>query len=149
MESGLPILLVEDNPDDVILFRRAFEKMNLPNALYAVHSGDEAVQYLQGNGQYSDREQSPFPGVIFMSLARPDPDAFQVLEWLRKHPECNVIPAIIFSAIDRDQEVKRAFTLGVHGYFEKPCELDELARNLKRIYDYWSLSTKPKTPDRC
>ena len=149
MERGLPILLVEDNPDDAIFFQRAFKRLQLGNVLNVVSSGPESIKYLRGVDSYSDRSRFPFPSVILMSLSSPERGAFEVLEWLRSHPECNVIPIILFSNMQQDALVKKAFALGIHGYFEKPIDTEVLTKNLKQIYEYWCTSTKPKVPPSC
>lgn len=149
MERGLPTLLIEDNDDDAFLFQRAFQKIGLNNVFKTVSSGEDSLNYLRGKGIYSDRKEYPFPSVIFMALSSPDAGGFEVLEWLRRHPECNVIPVILFSSMKRDDLVKKAFTLGVHGFFEKPFETEKLEKELRQIYDYWSMSSKPKVPPNC
>ena len=81
--SHCTILLVEDNPDDVLLMQRAFKKANLANPLQVVDNGEKAVAYLDGQDPYSDRSQHPVPVLVLLDLKLPRLSGLEVLEWVR------------------------------------------------------------------
>ncbi|HWY74704.1 MAG TPA: response regulator [Verrucomicrobiae bacterium] len=114
------ILLVEDDEDDVFLMERALSKAKLDPPLYVAANGQEAIDYLAGNGKYADRTTYPIPGCIFLDLKLPFRDGFEVLEWIRS--ETSLAPSdvfvLTFSPEDRDRE--RAEQLGAKAYLIKP-----------------------------
>src|SRR2546422_1379981 len=87
MLNGEFILLVDDNPDDVLLIQRAFHKAGVRDALKVVRDGDQAIQYLSGSGPYADRQSFPLPFLVLLDLKMPGTDGFDVLEWTRAQPE--------------------------------------------------------------
>src|ERR1041385_2145111 len=102
MNRNLPILVIEDNEDDVFLLKRALAGEGINNPVQVVNDGLEAINYLEGKGKYHDRIQFPFPSVIFSDLKMPRMNGFDVLQWLRTHPDCSVIPIIILSTSRED-----------------------------------------------
>jgi CheY-like chemotaxis protein len=133
------VLLVEDDPDDVLLTQIAFERARLANPLGVVRDGEEAIAYLSGAGQYADRNKFPLPILLLLDLKMPRVNGFQVLEWLNKHPELNTIPVAIMTASDDDPDVKRAFELGAHSYLVKPPDAIALLNLVKRLHAYWMI----------
>ena len=87
MPNLSPVLLAEDNPDDVELVRRAFRETSALNPVHAVGDGDEAIQYLAGEGKYADRSAYPFPALFLLDLKMPVKDGLEVLRWLNQHPD--------------------------------------------------------------
>jgi len=81
------VLLAEDDADDVLLTQIAFQKARLANPLQVVRDGEEAIDYLKGEGKFADREKFPFPILLLLDLKMPRTHGFQVLEWLRKEPK--------------------------------------------------------------
>jgi len=146
MENGLTILLVEDNRDDQLLFGRAFEKLGHGCDLRIVESPAEGLDYLEGKGSFSDRERHPLPSVILIAINEAQDDDCAVLQWVRENQRSSILPIIVFSSFARDSDVKAAFEVGVHGYFEKPVNTDELIDHLRQVYNYWSHSLKPSLP---
>ena len=133
------VLLVEDDPDDVLLTQIAFERARLANPLGVVRDGEEAIAYLSGAGQYADRNKFPLPILLLLDLKMPRVNGFQVLEWLTKHPEHSSIPVAIMTASDDDPDVKRAFQLGAHSYLVKPPDAIALLNLVKRLHAYWMI----------
>lgn len=112
-------LVVEDNEDDVFFMERAFQDAGLKNPVYIVNNGDQAIQYIEGSGEYADRNRYPFPDMVFLDLKMPGRDGFDVLEWLRREKKVDLRVAILTSSpeeIDR----KRARELGADAYLLKP-----------------------------
>ncbi len=139
----LPILVMEDDENDVILYRRAFSKLNFKYPWTRVHDGEEGLAYLRGEGAFANRDEFPFPAVILMDLKMPRHDGIDVLEWFRANPECRVVPIIVFSSSDHEDEVRKAYDLGASGFFRKPADFSELLDLLTLIQAYWCRAVKP------
>src|SRR3979409_1477909 len=92
------VLLVEDDPDHVLLIQRAFGKANLVNPLRIVRDGEEAVAYLAGTDSYSDRSRHPLPSLILLDLKLPRKSGLEVLGWLREEPHLKFTPVVILSS---------------------------------------------------
>lgn len=149
MDRNLTILIIEDDPNDVILLERALSRENINNPIQVVRDGQEAINYLQGEGKYSDRVQFPFPSVIFTDLKMPRLSGFDVLEWLRRHPECSVIPIIILTASKLDEDIKKAYQMGANAYLVKPSQIGELQEMVKTAYNFWAWCEKPRLSGKC
>lgn len=149
MSEALPILIIEDSDNDILLLTLAFKRAGILNPVHIAHDGKEAIEYLQGMGIFEDRQKYPFPSVILTDLKMPRMSGFEVLEWLRVHPECSVIPVIILSASRQGSDIKRAYQLGANSYLVKPSTLDELQNMMKLTFDYWLVCEKPAYPARC
>ena len=146
---GLTALLAEDNEDDAHLVELALKRAAIRQPLQIVADGVEAVDYLCGRGQYENRKQYPFPRVLITDLKMPRMNGFELLEWLKNHPECSVIPTVVFSASAQEADVERAYRLGASGYFRKPATLGELSELLKMVFNFWTICLKPIMPSKC
>jgi CheY-like chemotaxis protein len=145
----LLVLIAEDDPNDVLLLRRAFQKNGWELPVHVCNNGAEAMDYLRGEGPYADREKYPFPRAIITDLKMPRCTGFELLEWLDEHTECSVIPTIVLSASAEDRDVKRCFELGANAYFQKPSNFAELCELVKLNHTFWSRSVLPALPKRC
>ena len=92
------LLLVEDNPDDEALTIRALRKYNLANEIVVAHDGQEALDYLFGEGEFAGRDTSILPQVVLLDLKLPKVDGLQVLERLRAHPLTHAIPVVVLTS---------------------------------------------------
>jgi len=149
MDRNLTILIAEDSEDDGLFLERAFRKIGMKNAVQILTDGQEALDYLRGAGKYEDRHRFPFPSVLFTDIKMPRVNGFELLEWLRDHPECKVIPTIIFSSSEQAEDVERAYQLGANAYFVKPASLPELEDMMRYAYEFWARCAKPRVPVRC
>src|SRR6266480_4246211 len=112
MTDQQTILVVDDSENDLILMEIAFRKAGFKAPLQVVHNGQEAIAYLAGEGQYSNRDQFPLPAVILLDLNMPMKNGFDVLAWLRSQPPAlKRISTIILTASVRSEDVQRAFDL--------------------------------------
>jgi CheY-like chemotaxis protein len=143
-ESVPTILLVEDNPTDVRLIRRALDKAKVGNPLQVLDHGDAAVDYLAGRGEYADRAQFPLPVLILLDLKLPRRSGLEVLDWLRDQEVLRRIPAVVLTSSSQSRDVNRAYDLGANSYLVKPVEFDDLKEMLSKINVYWiDLNVKP------
>ena len=145
----LNILLIEDDDHDIFFVQKAMERAGAGDTVQAVHDGEEAILYLRGEGQYADRTRFPLPNVILTDLKMPRMDGFTFLRWLRTHPECSVIPTIVYSSSGQEQDVKEAYLLGANSYLVKPTDLNEMVETLRLMYEYWSKCERPSTTKGC
>lgn len=144
MTDNYTILLVEDDPNDVLFLKRALSKNGIHNPVSVLSDGEEAIAYLSGGGHYSDRIKYPFPKVIMLDLKMPRRGGLEVLEWLKDHPEFRVIPTIVLTSSKINEDVIKAYGLGANSYMVKPSNFDDLQKMMKTAHDYWSLCLKPE-----
>ena len=144
-DSTYTILLVEDEENDALLVKMAFQKNHIANPVQRVRDGVEAIQYLNGEGLYANRGCYPFPEVLILDLKMPRMSGLELLAWVREHPEYRVIPTIIMTSSRQDPDIEKAYNLGANTYMIKPSSFEELARMVKLAHDYWSVSVKPRT----
>ena len=131
------VLVAEDDPDDAFFMQRAFEHSALPNRLFVVQDGAEAVDYLNGKAPYADRRKYPLPGLLLLDLKMPKISGFEVLEWLQGRPEFNHLPIVILSGSDLDCDVQRARALGADDYRVKTSDIAHLTRTLHELHTRW------------
>jgi CheY-like chemotaxis protein len=133
------ILLAEDDEDDVMLIRRAVNKARLLNPLQVVRDGEEAIQYLGGDGPFRDRTQYPLPFLFLLDLHMPKQNGFDVLRWLRRHPELQCVKVAVLTSSSDEHDCAEAMQLGAHSYFRKPGSLEEFVHLMLRLHAHWVL----------
>jgi CheY-like chemotaxis protein len=144
------ILIAEDDSNDAFLLQRILKKVGILNPVQIVEDGEKAINYLRGEGKYSDRTVYPFPGVIITDLKMPKVDGFEVLKWLKSHPECGVIPVVVLSASAIESDIVRAYQLHANCYLQKPATQEEFTRMLQLLFDFWHVCKIPKlTSSQC
>jgi CheY-like chemotaxis protein len=133
-------LLVEDDANDVLMLKMEFAHASVPIRLEVVEDGREAIRYLEGAGQYGEREQYPVPHVILLDLKMPRINGFEFLEWLRsKGPrEHRFIPVVVMSSSALKEDVDRAYSLGANSYMVKPVSWALFKERIKAMGIYWA-----------
>ena len=131
------VLLVEDNPDDVLLIQRAFRKARLPYPLHQVGNGEEAINYLDGKGIYANRQQHPLPGLLLLDLKLPRTSGMEVLAWLKTQPGLSQLPVVVFTSSREDSDIQRAYELGANSYLVKPVHFDDLLEMVQTLGICW------------
>jgi CheY-like chemotaxis protein len=142
-------LIVEDNPQDVLLLRKALTKAGIEDPVQVVEDGVEAIDYLRGAGKYCDRSQFPFPSVVFSDVKMPRMGGFEILEWLRSHEECAVVPLIMLTNSSLDADVRQAYLMGANAYLVKPQKFEDLVEMVQTAYAFWGWCEKPLLPAQC
>jgi CheY-like chemotaxis protein len=132
-----PVLLVEDEENDVFFMRIAFDRAGVKNPLVVASDGREAISYLHGDGKYGDRRQHPVPCLVLLDLRLPQVPGLEVLKWIRGQPSLNHLPVIVCSSSCQDSDVKAAHRLGASAYIIKPSRPAELLGVVRRIKQYW------------
>jgi CheY-like chemotaxis protein len=122
------ILLVEDDPDDVLFLKRALQKARVRQTIRVVRDGEECVQYLKGAGRFGDRRKHPLPCLIILDLKLPKMDGLEILRWIREHDELRDLPVLMVSASGETADRAEAERNGVEAYHVKPVSFAELVR---------------------
>lgn len=134
--EAMPILLVEDNEDDVILIQYALEEAGIGNPVHVVESGEEAIAYLSASGKYSDRHEFPLPRVVFLDLKLPGKSGHDVLKWMTQRESLNDVIRVVLTGSDDPLDLKKSYDLGANGYLTKPLTPEQLrhpSRNLRTV----------------
>ena len=137
MPEAAVILVVEDREDDVIVLRRAFRAAGVLNPVVWVHSGGDALNYLNGLGQYWNRAEFPMPRLILLDLKMPGVDGFDVLSYIRSKPEYASIAVIVLTSSTDLKDVQRAYDLGANSFIAKETEFSNMVALSKLLKDYW------------
>lgn len=136
MKTRLRMLIAEDDPGDVFLLERTFQKIDVAYHHF-VEDGLGVIEYLTRKGQFADVMRYPTPNLLLLDLAMPRLDGFGVLQWLQTHPELAVIPTIVFTGYTNPSDIKRAYDLGAHSVFIKPDTGTARNELIETIGSYW------------
>ena len=140
--SDRPILLVEDNPMDVDLTRRAFIRRKVYHPIEVARDGEEALALISGWG-----EQHPIPLLVLLDLKLPKVDGLEVLHHLKTHPRFHVIPVVVLSTSTEDRDIQIAYREGANSFIVKPVDFDQFMHIVEYIQSYWCLlNTPPPIP---
>ncbi len=139
-----PILLVEDDENDVFFLQRAFKQAKIANPLHRVHDGEEAITYLCGEAEFADREKYPLPYLLLLDLKMPRKNGFEVIAWVREQPGLKRLPIVVLTSSREDPDINRAYELGANTYLVKPVKFDGLVEMMRTLHLYWlMLAEKP------
>ena len=139
------VLLADDDPNDVFLLQRAFQKTNIANPLHVVRDGEEAMAYLSGQDQYADRQRHPLPVLLLLDLKMPRKSGFEVLRWVRQQSGLKRLPVVELTSSNQNPDINKAFDLGANSYIVKPGGFDSLVEMVKNLNLYWLiLNEKPQ-----
>lgn len=139
------ILLVEDNPRDVLLIQRAFRKANVAIPLQVVEDGEVAIRYLSGEEPYTDRDRYPLPVLILLDLKLPRKSGAEVLAWLRQQPALKRLPVVVLTSSKEYADINHIYDLGGNAYMVKPVAFDNLVEIVKALNLHWIiLNEKPQ-----
>jgi CheY-like chemotaxis protein len=137
MSERATILVIEDDANDLFFLKRAFGALDTKCDMQAVGDGAEAIDYLRGVDDYSNRAQFPIPALILMDLKMPRVDGFEFLAWLRREQELKIIPVVVFSSSNLPSDVRRAYELGANSFIVKMDDSTTLPETLKVLAAYW------------
>jgi CheY-like chemotaxis protein len=137
MTTSGAILLVEDNEDDVFLMKRALKNAGIVNPLFVAEDGQEAVDYLAGQGKYANREEFPIPAIVFLDLKLPLKRGLDVLAWVRGQPQLESMVVVVLTSSNEPSDLKEAYRLGANSYVVKPPTAQQLLDMAKAFKWYW------------
>jgi CheY-like chemotaxis protein len=119
-----PILIVDDDLDDARLTKRSIQTFRPDSEVRICGSGRHFLAYLEGTGEYSDRNVHPLPSLVLLDLRMPEMDGFAVLEWVKAQPKYANIPIVVLSALEDSHVLKRAYSLSARSYLFKPINVE-------------------------
>lgn len=139
-----PILLVDDDENDVFFLERAFKQAQISNPLHRVRDGEDAITYLRGEEQFHDRILHPLPGLMLLDLKMPRKNGFEVIAWVREQPGLKRLSIVVMTSSKEDPDVNRAYELGANTYLVKPVNFEGLVEMMRALHLYWViLAEKP------
>jgi len=124
--SRKTLLHLDDNPDDLFLFKKACSEAGASFNLKSFDSGQQALNYLQGLREYSDRAKFPLPHLVLLDLKMPPPDGFAVLHWIRNQPQFSQINICLLTSSFQYEDIQKAYAEGANWFLTKPATLDRL-----------------------
>jgi len=142
------ILMVDDDPDDRLLFKEACEEVRLRNPLHFLENGEQLVDYLKRRGPYEKHKDEPYPGIILLDLNMPLKDGREALEEVKADPELRHIPVIVLTTSKSEDDILSSYGLGASSYIVKPISLDRLMRVVNSIGEYWVQIVEVPDKDR-
>jgi CheY-like chemotaxis protein len=128
------VLLVEDDPGDVLMTREAFEHHKIRNALHVVNDGEQALQFLRQTGEYAG---APRPGLILLDLNLPRRDGLEVLAELKEDPGLRVIPVVILTTSQAEEDILRSYALHANAYVSKPVDFERFMDVIRQIDNFF------------
>jgi two-component system, response regulator len=148
MNRNKPILLVEDNPSDADLTRRALFRGHISNLLVVAEDGQEALDYLRGEGTFAGRAVSETPSVVLLDLKLPKVSGLEVLRAIRADARLKRVPVVILTSSKEEEDVSAGYDLGVNSYVRKPVDFKEFQVAIENLGLYWLILNEPNPPVR-
>ncbi|SDU28473.1 Response regulator receiver domain-containing protein [Verrucomicrobium sp. GAS474] len=137
MNPNAVLLLVEDDPNDVFLMKRALKTAKIGNPLKVAENGQEAIDYLAGLGKFANRERFPLPSLIFLDLKLPYKSGFEVLQWIRSQSFLNSTLVVVLTSSEEDRDSRKSQELGSRSFLVKPPTPAMLTTLMASLNDYW------------
>lgn len=139
MINAAEVLLIEDNPQDVEITLRVFQKYHFANKIHVVGDGEEALEYLFSTGRYVDQSISPKPRLILLDLKLPKVDGIEVLQQCKADPRTKNLPIVILTSSREECDLLGSYNLGVNSYVVKPVDFTQFTEAVRQIGLYWVL----------
>jgi CheY-like chemotaxis protein len=143
------ILHVDDSEDDRFLFKRAWQRAGIHLALVSLSSGEDAIDYLAGNGEYADRGMYPIPCIVFLDLKMNGTSGFDVLRWLRDQPALQHLVVIVYSSSNHSVDVQQSLKLGANAFVTKPAGNGLWEDFLLAVKNFWLRFHEFPWPSNC
>lgn len=131
------ILLVEDDPEDQKLTRRALRTSKLRNDLFVVGDGEQALDFLHHQAEFANPAASPRPDLILLDLNMPKIDGRAVLQHIKREPDLRSIPVVVLTTSSQEEDILRSYQLGVNSYITKPVSMDGFIKAIVDLEHYW------------
>lgn len=131
------VLLVEDDPDIIVLLRQAFLECGLRPPIHEARDGDSALAYLEGAPPYDDRSDYPLPTLVLLDLKLPRRDGHELLAWIRDQEEFTQLPVVVLTSSGREADIERAYACGANSYLVKPPQFGELTAMVRMLSTFW------------
>jgi CheY-like chemotaxis protein len=139
------ILLIEDDPNDAVLFRRALRKLNLATTVTVIEDGDAAIRWLREKAESPASTDPDWPWIILLDIKMPRMTGMEVLDWVRTQSRVRRIPVVAFTSSRESADIAQAYQSGVNSYLVKPLSFDQLKETVKAMHHYWmELNERPE-----
>lgn len=135
--TPITVLMADDDPDDRLMTKEAWEENRIANTLIFVNDGEELMDYLYHRGKHSDPKTSPRPGLILLDLNMPKKDGREALKEIKADPNLGRIPIVVITTSNEEEEIVRSYDLGVNSFLSKPVTFDELVKMIQVLSEYW------------
>jgi CheY-like chemotaxis protein len=145
MKNGI-ILLVEDDAKDEALTLRALSKSQIRHEVVVKRDGAQALDYLLGLSGYAARDATELPAVMLLDLKLPKIDGLEVLRRVRANPSTRLLPVVILTSSNEDQDRLQGYSLGANSFVRKPVEFAEFASAVQQLSLYWLLLNEAPPP---
>ena len=140
------ILLVEDNPSDIGLTQRALAKSHIANEMVVVEDGQEALDYLFGGGQFTDRDVNELPALILLDLKLPRVTGLEVLRQIRADERTSRVPVVILTTSQEEPDIAQGYDLHANSYVRKPVDFTKFVEAIQHMGLYWLVMNEPPPP---
>lgn len=147
MPNLRPLLLVEDNPNDVELTVSALQEARLANAIDVVNDGEQALDYLYRRGAFA-KHTGPLPAVILLDLKMPKVDGHEVLRAIRADPVLRLTPVVMLTSSREESDLYRSYEFGANAYVVKPVGFEDFVAAINKLGFFWALLNEPPPPVR-
>ena len=137
------ILLVEDNPDDIELTKRAMSANNIANKTIVAKDGQEALDFLLEKGELEGKIMEKYPTVVLLDIKMPKVDGLEVLKKLRSDQRTRVLPIVILTGSSEERDVIESYNLGANSYIRKPVGFNQFVEAIKELGLYWLILNEP------
>jgi len=142
MQPGA-ILYAEDEANDVFFLALALKRANLPHTLNAVPDGEQAIEYLAGEGPFANRSRHPLPALVLLDINMPKQTGLEVLEWIRQQRHFKSLPVLMLTSSTRPEDMEKARQLGADDYILKPSDPLKLVDVVQSFHDRWLAQPAP------
>ena len=142
MENSM-ILVVEDNPDDEALTLRALKKNHIGNEVFVVRDGAEALDFLFCTGAYAGRDPREMPQIILLDLKLPKVDGLEVLGCIRADERTRLLPVVILTSSNEEQDLLEGYKNGANSYIRKPVDFNQFVEAVRQLSLYWLVLNEP------
>jgi CheY-like chemotaxis protein len=136
-DKSITILMADDDEDDRLMTKEAFQEARLVNDLRFVVDGEELLDYLYRCGKFSNPENSPCPGLILLDLNMPKKDGREALKDIKADPRLRQIPIVVLTTSKAEEDIYRSYDLGVNSYITKPVSFEGLMEIVLTLTQYW------------
>lgn len=133
----LKVLIAEDDDDDFLLVKDAFEESRILIDIFRARDGEELIDFLLHRGEFGDPESAPRPTLILLDLNMPRKDGREALAEIKAHPDLRMIPVVILTTSKAEEDIVSTYGLGVNSFIRKPVEFVDFVRIIQTLGDYW------------
>jgi len=137
------ILLVEDSADDELLITRSLKKSRILNEVVVARDGPDALDFFEGKGEFAGRDVNELPSLVLLDLKLPRLGGLEVLKQIRANERTRLIPVVILTSSDEEEDIIDGRALGSNSYVRKPVDFEEFSEAVQQIGLYWLLLDEP------